>query len=298
MELDKIKRIPLASFCMQRLNYTPNKGHDSRLWRSLKSPEGDTIITKSLPNQNGHYLFKCHERDVSGSIIDLLQNVHGMTFNRILQLFDNTTPYPLSTSITPLQKSDTDNTCVVDEYLIRYSENDRNNYLTKRGIANDTIRYFGLTAQEKTFAMPLWRLLKGKWVKQTSIVYTILHGHRMRFFQKGLQKKGSFTIFTTKNWEAKRTVFFFESPIDAISFYQMYKEEGIYISTCGTLTHAFLKDIPHVLSFLKIKNVVIAFDNDVAGNHMSQALAQKLTDYSVCIKNPLKKDWNEELTNL
>lgn len=60
MELDRIKRIPLAAFCMRQLNYTPNKGHDSRLWRSLKSPgrhhhhQMKTVIT-CLNAMNGTY---------------------------------------------------------------------------------------------------------------------------------------------------------------------------------------------------------------------------------------------------
>lgn len=62
-----------------------------------------------------------------------------MTFEAIIRLFDDTTHYPSPTPIPPSQNSDTDNICVVDAYLLRYKGNERNNYLTQRGITNDTI---------------------------------------------------------------------------------------------------------------------------------------------------------------
>lgn len=129
-------------------------------------------------------------------------------------------------------------------------------------------------------------------------MYTIRYGERMRFFQKGLQRRGSFTVFTTKNWQDNRIAYFFESPIDALSFYQMYKEEGVYLSTCGSLTHAFLKDILEVLKVFKTKRVILAFDNDEAGERMYQALTKRLKPiYPVCIQKSKGKDWNEDILN-
>ena len=82
-----------------------------------------------------------------------------------------------------------------------------------------------------------------------------------------------------------------ESPIDAISFAVLDRNDSrrtIYISTDG------VGQVP--LGFLQqLKNVVVAYDNDQAGNLMAQKMLSQLS--SSVRKLPKANDWNEELVN-
>ena len=82
-----------------------------------------------------------------------------------------------------------------------------------------------------------------------------------------------------------------ESPIDAMSFAVLDRNDSrrtIYISTdgAGQIPHEFLR---------QLKDVVVAYDNDQAGNLMAQKVLSQLPN-AVC-KIPKAIDWNSELVN-
>ena len=82
-----------------------------------------------------------------------------------------------------------------------------------------------------------------------------------------------------------------ESPIDGMSFAVLDRNDSrrtIYISTdgAGQLPHEFLQ---------QLKDVVVAYDNDIAGNLMAQKVLSQLPN--AVRKTPKAIDWNEELVN-
>ncbi|MDJ0648101.1 MAG: MobV family relaxase [Xenococcaceae cyanobacterium MO_188.B19] len=82
-----------------------------------------------------------------------------------------------------------------------------------------------------------------------------------------------------------------ESPIDAMSFAVLDRNDSrrtIYISTdgAGHVPNEFLQ---------QLKDVVIAYDNDQAGNLMAQRVLSQLPN--AVRKTPKAIDWNEELVN-
>jgi 5S rRNA maturation endonuclease (ribonuclease M5) len=85
-----------------------------------------------------------------------------------------------------------------------------------------------------------------------------------------------------------------ESPIDAISFTVLDRTDSrktIYLSTdgAGTVPLEFLRQLPN-------KSVVVAYDNDEAGNLMAQGVMEQLPN-SVR-RLPKTQDWNQELKNM
>ncbi|MGK7935449.1 MAG: DUF3991 domain-containing protein, partial [Xenococcaceae cyanobacterium] len=82
-----------------------------------------------------------------------------------------------------------------------------------------------------------------------------------------------------------------ESPIDAMSFAVLDRNDSrrtIYISTDGegSIPSEFLR---------QLKDVVVAYDNDVAGNLMAQKM---LSQFQNSVRKlPKANDWNEELVN-
>ncbi len=307
-DIERIKRIPLANWCIEHLGYIPNKAHDSKLWRSLISPKGEKIITKDVPNEQGHYLFKCQTQEASGSIIDLLINLEGYDLRGALDLFIGVT-LPLPSSSTPfvkVEKENKDNTLEVSRVFRKQSAMNvmYPNYLSSRGISKSTIEYFGLSPLLDSITIPLYRRSKGRWVAQTSIRYYFDQERvRYRLFQKGLSKKGAYSILKEKarSITSFSTVAFFESPIDAISHAQLRNyPDVLYMSTCGSISHDFLFFLPSDLHSLSVSKVLLCFDNDVAGQAMTTNLSAHLRSHSIpfSIDIPLKKDWNEDLTNL
>ena len=299
---EELKRVPLSEFCIERLGYKPNKGHDSRLWRSLVSPSGKKIITKNAPSKDGHYLFRCEDMGVGGSLIDLLLKVEGMDMAEIESRFGGVSlDYVAPPAFENEDEKNVDNTERVKERMAelpKVGHSPERNYFTKRCISMATLRYFGLSASENRAIIPLYRRFSGRWVAQTSIEYLLENGARQRFFQKGLRRKGSYSIL--KKREKKLTDFsqavLFESPIDALSFFQLKGKEALYISTCGSLSHALKTKLPLDLKNLGICEVILAFDSDEAGLRMTRALHSVLVaeGFKVGVEKPKKKDWNED----
>lgn len=93
-------------------------------------------------------------------------------------------------------------------------------------------------------------------------------------------------------------IFFFEAPIDMLSFISMYKENWknhSYAASCSVSDKVLfqcLNDNPN------IKNVFLCFDNDEAGQTANKRIADKLNKLNIQneILVPTYKDWNEDLT--
>ncbi len=91
-------------------------------------------------------------------------------------------------------------------------------------------------------------------------------------------------------------IFVFESPIDAISFYELYEEPGIY-AAMGGLKDTALSNIessfPYYGEDYKLhfdRQVILAVDRDGAGDRFSE----KHGNYERI--KPTGKDWNEDIT--
>ena len=91
-------------------------------------------------------------------------------------------------------------------------------------------------------------------------------------------------------------VFVFESPIDAISFYELYEEPVIYAAMGGlkdTALSNILSSFPYYGEDCKLhfdRQIMLAVDRDGAGDRFSE----KYGNYERI--KPAGKDWNEDIT--
>ncbi|WP_075531636.1 toprim domain-containing protein [Campylobacter geochelonis] len=111
--------------------------------------------------------------------------------------------------------------------------------------------------------------------------------------EKGLWGKGV-------NCNENQDVYIFESAIDAMSFHQIYGENGFYISLGGGFGTKQLDYLALVLERQETKNLICCFDNDEAGNKMSDtlkmALSERLPNLNFSRNVPKNaKDFNELL---
>lgn len=92
-------------------------------------------------------------------------------------------------------------------------------------------------------------------------------------------------------------IYLFEAPIDMLSFISMHKknwQEHSYAASCSVSDRVLfqcLKDNPN------IKNVLLCFDNDEAGQIANKRIADKLNSMNIQneILVPIHKDWNEDI---
>ncbi len=89
-----------------------------------------------------------------------------------------------------------------------------------------------------------------------------------------------------KTGDNPTTAYICEAAIDAISLYQLIKEDGYYISIAGVANQAA---IDRIKNQIWLENIILAVDNDTAG----QCCREKNTDLTYLI--PTNKDWNEDL---
>lgn len=92
-------------------------------------------------------------------------------------------------------------------------------------------------------------------------------------------------------------LYFFEAPIDLLSYISMHKEnwkEHSYAAACGVSDHVLwqmMKDNS------KLNHVFLCLDNDEAGQAANQRIAAKLNTHGISneVLIPTHKDWNEDI---
>ena len=305
-KIENLKKIPLAELCIQQLGYVPDVSKDSKVWRCLVSPSGHKIVTKSYPNDNGDYLFFEPNSDKRGSIVNLLTLLHGYSYLDILVEFCgekmkvyNVPVYSeLSTELSPKKC-----TKFVENLYKKYIQRctiSGHNYLTKRGINLEIINHFKLSVAERELFLPLYFLEAGKWQVATAIRYFFdANNEKKQLFLKGCKKRGAYSLLTPlkRPPEYFSTLNIFESPIDALSYAQLFpdKKNAIFMSFCGGFGTNFKLQLASLFKRLNITYIYICMDNDDAGRKFANELQNIVKKYNFCKVFPKKKDWNEEL---
>lgn len=101
--------------------------------------------------------------------------------------------------------------------------------------------------------------------------------------QKNLVTEGvSARSFLSHNVEDSKNLFICESPIDAASIYEVNKEIGFISSLSTSITHDMQKYIRDNVLFLSAKeSIVLAFDNDIAGDKAAEKVKAILNEIGV-----------------
>lgn len=122
------------------------------------------------------------------------------------------------------------------------------------------------------------------------------HGTNSQSSYKGNQD-GSRPEFSFHWCGQSNRLYFFEAPIDLLSFISLNKtnwQEHSYAAACGVSDHVLwqmMKDNPN------LNHVCLCLDNDEAGQTASQRIAAKLNARGITNKVliPTHKDWNEDI---
>jgi hypothetical protein len=284
--IDNIKKINLAEF-VQCFGFEFNKIKSTRKIPVLKNAEtSQTILIKQ--HSNGHYTFVDTDKTRKGTIIDFLQ-WQGINYNAIPAAIaeykqGNTTP------IKKVKVENVANRTQRREFSFRpYSEAKEghleNRYI-KPGTINSVLFSNRIGAEKRGLVcFPLYdrngicgiqrinkRLVtgsvRGLWVANNPERFGI---------------SNNFEILIT------------ESPIDNISYEQLYGNNCYHLATIGTPTKEQLETVKLIVETTKA-TVLLGFDNDEVGEGYAVQFARLLEGIVLTKRvRPTMKDWNDDL---
>jgi hypothetical protein len=99
----------------------------------------------------------------------------------------------------------------------------------------------------------------------------------------------------SKHFSEDYPIYICESPIDAISLYELTKAPGIYAAMGGLKMTTARNIISTFKMDNKYRKAIIATDNDLAGIRFANSFPDEIPHD---IKTPVHKDWNEDLLAL
>ena len=241
----------------------------------------------------GNLWFHQYER-VGGDAIDFVRRFYGMDYPQAVELLlDGRSGFDKPTQCTATQQKPT------KEFLLPKQNNTMHRVyaylLQQRGIDREVLDAF----------------VRGRMIYESAGHHNaVFVGYDQDGVPRHAHKRGTNSQSSYKgNQDASRPEFsfhwrgqsnrlyFFEAPIDLLSYISIQKEkwqEHSYAAACGVSDHVLwqmMKDNPN------LNHVCLCMDNDEAGQSASQRIAEKLNAHGISneILIPIRKDWNEDV---
>jgi 5S rRNA maturation endonuclease (ribonuclease M5) len=306
-ELEKFKtEINLVDYA-QSQGYQYSSQLSSRNSAVLRHDNGDKIVVATDTDGHGVYFSIIDEAD-NGTIIDFVQNRSNLRLGGVRkELRDwRNEPRAQTSRFIPRDKPQAINSdrLSVIKAISGFKVAQKHDYLEKRGIKQSILtsdRFIGTVAVDNRgnaiFPHSDGDGLTGFTVKNENFT--------------GFSKGGTKALWRSqprdsdcapRTSEADRRLVIVESAIDAMSYHQLFTEQNShtrYISTGGTISHKQLDLIKTAMADMTRLGgeIVIATDNDVAGNKLFKTLAKEAPAKSQISRDVPKqgKDWNELL---
>jgi hypothetical protein len=297
-ELEKFKtEINLVEYA-QSQGYQYISQASSRNSAVLAHDNGDKIVVATDTDGHGIY-FSIRDDADNGTIIDFVQNRSNPSLGGVRkELRDwRDEPRARGSEFRPREKPQSINSdrLGVIKAVSGFKVAQKHDYLEKRGIKQSILtsdRFIGTVAVDNrgNAIFPHYDQdgLTGFTVKNENFT--------------GFSKGGTKALWRSQPHEGDRRLVIVESTIDAMSYHQLFADKNPhtrYISTGGTISHKQLDLIKTAMADMtKLGGeIVIATDNDVAGNKLFKTLTKEAPAKSKISRDVPKqgKDWNELL---
>ena len=300
-ELEKFKtEINLVEYA-QSQGYQYITKQSSRNSAVLRHELGDKIVVATDTDGHGIY-FSVRDDADNGTIIDFVQNRSNLRLGGVrkeLRSWRNE-PRVQTSKFIPRDKPQpiTSERLKVIKAASSFKVVQSHPYLEKRGISQSILqsdRFNGTVAVDS----------------RGNAIFPHYDGDGLTGFTaksdnyQGFSKGGTKALWRSKPQEGDRRLVITESAIDAMSYHQLFTDQNPhtrYISTGGTISNKQLELIKTAMADItKIGGeIVIATDNDMAGNKLAQTLSKKAPSQSLVSRDvPDKgKDWNELLQHI
>jgi hypothetical protein len=284
----------------------------------LTHPKHEKIIVPTKPKDGtGQWVYSLTSTKGGGTLIDLLLQ-QGWTWKQIKDLAIDYQPHSTPQRILPQDKfpaykgpiidDPQEQTILAQKQFASIRNNNRQNYLTKRGIHLATYKDFsGVKANLHKAIFALYQgVSKDPRMCSTITYFFERNGKSRKYFQRGLPR--GLAVLQTPG-EIKQIVIT-ESPIDALSYKQIHSnkhsDKGIaacqtlYLACCGTLSQGIREELSEIFDHAKQhhQTVILSLDKDKAGKDMTNQLEALLQEHQCSYQvhvPPLGKDWNQAL---
>ena len=241
----------------------------------------------------GNVWFHQYER-VGGDAIDFVWRFYGMDYPQAVELLlDGRSCFEKTTQHTAIQQKQT------KEFILPKKSNTMHRVyaylLQQRGIDREVLDAF--VRERMIYESAGHHNVVFVGYDQDGVArHAHKRGTNSQSSYKGNQD-GSRPEFSF-HWRGQSNrLYFFEAPIDLLSFISLNKtnwQNYSYAAACGVSEHVLwqmMKDHPD------INHVCLCFDNDEAGQTASQRIAAKLNARGITneVLIPTHKDWNEDI---
>jgi 5S rRNA maturation endonuclease (ribonuclease M5) len=295
-ELLRLKRIDLIAYATTQ-GYVVDRRESSRQSVVLRrDSDDDKIIVRTGRNGISIY-FSVRDREDQGTIIDFVQRRKGLNLGGVraeLRRWLGAHPAAARATSQPEGRGASDFDRVAISRALREMRVCREHaYLVMRGISPQTQadeRFLGrvLSDERGNAVFPHWDL-------EGWCGFEI----RNRAF-KGFSAGGRKGAWVTNQWEEAPEVVIVEGPIDALSHAQLVtagmegNAKAAYLSTGGALGSRQGQVVREFLARARGR-IVIATDNDPAGDRLAEDIAQLVPGRDVTRARPEcpAKDWND-----
>ena len=302
-----LKRKQELEFFKTQINlveYAQSQGYQyisqasSRNSAVLAHDNGDKIVVATDTDGHGVYFSVRDEAD-NGTIIDFYLNRSNLSLGGVRKELRNSKDKPRvqSSRFTSVDKPQpvTHDRLKIIKAASSFKVVQSHPYLEKRGISQSiqkSDRFIGTVAIDD----------------RGNAIFPHYDGNGLTGFTAkndnytGFSKGGTKALWRSKPQEGDLRLVIVESAIDAMSYHQLFTDKNPhtrYISTGGTISSSQLELIKTAMADMaKIGgSIVIATDNDEAGNKLAKTLAKKAPSKSKITRDVPKqgKDWNELL---
>jgi len=274
------------------------RGKDRSCGTSIRLKRGDEVILVGK-GQDGHWLYHDMKGDRGGSVIDFMQNKvdaqmnYGQCLKEGKQYLGQEPERRARAPIAPrVERSSRDQVSLdAERDTLRPLPTDHPYLTHERGIGAQTVRGFGkdLALDEKGKVCFPTHDREGRYCGSDK---RVPGDPTHKGFTRGGRREG---LWQSKVDNAQRVVIC-ESAIDCMSYHDLKKpQRGTdYISLGGSaLPDEKKAQLKQELS--KYKEVVIATDNDRAGQAVAREIKGIRTDAKIQHPPRTAKDWNQEL---
>ncbi len=306
-ELDQFKtQINLVDYA-QNNGYQLDKKKSSTNCIVLFDNQGDKILIGLNKTDNHYFYYSLTNETDKGSIIDFVQKRKNLNLGEVrkeLRLWINnshSTKYKVNSKVnnkvtnkseiklTPIDR----NKYQIIAQIESFQTINNHSYLNQRGINQNTL-------DNPRFKETIYQ------DKRNNVIFPHsdregICGYSIRNQNfKGFSTGGTKGLWTSKSGSKDNKLVICESPIDCLSYHQLFPDDHTrYFSTSGTLSEK-QKDLLRT-AFEKIDqkggSIIIATDKDVGGEEISQELT-KIAPKTAQISRHVpkyQKDWNEAL---
>jgi len=286
-EVDKIKQLSIVDFCDKQGIELKKSGR----YYSLK--EHDSLVIDTQKNN-----FVWNSRQKNGDIINFVQEYYNVDFKKAIEIITNKDIKEITSSA---YKEYQEKTISLEEIKKSFDSDLVKNkdmrrvyaYLTKtRNISAETVNEFvskGLIIEDERHNLTF--KMKDKEDNIIGVVKKETGYIKLNYINTHSDIKGFSFVTKGKNPDK---LFFFEAPLDLMSFYEMNKDKlknSILVSMQGLKHNCIIEN----MKYYGINDISVCVDNDDGGKKFINFIKEEFKDNNPKFFIPKSKDWNEDI---